>query len=161
MVLDSSLGLVQSTIAEIFDLAARGFSQTEIARRTGYKSRGSIYDILRGRYRPTQARAEQIAARRITYRSERVIYLADGSQVSGEPATGRDASVIAKYGQAVQAYLRTGDPFVLDDPSFRRPVTLVSRQGRVRVRLSNDLDFIREMGLQDEDVVEFLESETP
>jgi hypothetical protein len=85
----------------------------------------------------------------------------DGSQVSGEPATARDSSVIAQYGQAVQTYLRTGDPSVLDDPSFRRPVTLVSRNGRVQTRLSTDPEFIREMGLRDEDVVEFLESETP
>src|SRR5215471_4925494 len=106
MVPDSTARLVEDTIAAIFDLAARGFSQSEIARRTGYKSRGSIYDILRGRYRPTQQRAEHITGRRITYRSERVIHLPDGSQVSGEPATPRDASVIAKYGQAVQTYLR-------------------------------------------------------
>jgi hypothetical protein len=158
--LDSSAILIRTVIADIAELTARGFGRREIARRTGLAS-STVYGIQRGQHGISAARAAQVVARQMTYRSLRSVKLPDGSVVTGEPATARDSKAIADFGNAYQQALR-GNISALDKPEFQRPVTLITADGRrVRVRLPTDPAFIREMGERDEDIVEFQESETP
>jgi hypothetical protein len=87
--------------------------------------------------------------------------LPDGSRIRGQPATKPEASRLSQFAIADRK-ARRNDWSALDDPDFRRPVTVITQDGRrMRVRLPTDREFIREMAEREEDIVNYSESESP
>jgi hypothetical protein len=158
MVQDSNANLVRTAVSEIRELAARGLGRREIARRAGL-GQATVYGILKGQHGIGPARAQQVVAAQITQRTV-TIEQPDGTAIRGEPATGREASRIAKFANA-EKRARRGDFSALDDPDFRRPVLMIVDGKRMRVRLPTDPRFIEELAMREDDVVNFAESESP
>jgi hypothetical protein len=154
----ASDGLIALAIREIRDLAARGVSRREIARRSGL-GQATVYGVIKGQHGLRAPVAERVVAAQITRRAV-TIEQPDGTAIRGEPATGREATRLAKFANA-EKKARRGDVSALDDPDFRRPVLMVVDGQRVRVPLPTDPAFIAEMAMREEDVVNFSESESP
>src|SRR5262245_46694855 len=146
--------LAALAIREIRDLAARGVSRREIARRSGL-GQATVYGVIKGQHGLRAPVAERVVAAQITQRAV-TIEQPDGTAIRGEPATGREASRLAKFANA-EKKARRGDFSALDDPDFRRPVVMLVDGQRVHVRLPTDPAFIDEMAMREDDTVTFTE----
>jgi hypothetical protein len=153
--------LVALALREIRELAALGVSRREIARRTGGAVKPStVYGVIMGQHGLSGRVAERVVAAQITKRWV-TIALPDGSRIRGQPATKPEASRLSQFAIADRK-ARRNDWSALDDPDFRRPVTVITQDGRrMRVRLPTDREFIREMAEREEDIVNYSESESP
>jgi hypothetical protein len=150
--------LIALAIREIRELEARSISRREIARRAGL-GQATVYGILRGQHGISLRRAEQVVAAQITRRTVSVAQ-PDGSVIRGQPATGREASRLARFANA-DRMARRGDFRALEGPDSQRPVLMIVDGQRVRVPLPTDRAFIEDMAMREEDVVNYSESESP
>jgi transcriptional regulator with XRE-family HTH domain len=126
---------------EIRRLAAQGFSQYEIGRRTGI-SRGQVFNILRGRTGVGQKSVRAVLEN--VRRDQSMLVLREYGSVWTQPANAANRSLLGSYWNAVKVAREKGDWGPLQKLR-NRSVVVVEKGKRVKLELVTDPATLRDL----------------